>query len=178
MSTEPLPQILDIRKAVAREASVSGVLSPSQMPRFAALLASEKGTVNARLQFGRDDEDRDVVQVSVAADVEVTCQRCLGVMPLAVAGENALALVWSDEQAKHLPRHLDPLIVSGDSLNLWDVAEEELMLSLPQFNYHDEADCNKFLVAYNAPAAEDSDADAQPNPFSVLAQLKPGERQE
>ncbi|PLW68919.1 YceD family protein [Pseudohalioglobus lutimaris] len=172
MLTEPLPNTLDVRKAAARGANVSGTLGAVKLPRFQALLADESGAIDAYLAFSRDEEDRAVIALKFEADVSVECQRCLQSMPLHLAGENTLAIVWTDEQARHLPRHLEPLIVTGEGYNLWELVEEELMLALPAFSYHDTEDCLQILSEYAEPAPEQEKGDKKPNPFDVLAQLK------
>ena len=172
MLTEPLPSALDIRKAAARGVSISGTLRPMDLPRFRALLAGETGLIRAGLAFSRDEENRSIAHVQVEAEVEVTCQRCLAAMPLQVTAENTLAAVWNDDQARHLPRYLDPLIVSGDDCNVWELVEEELILALPQFSYHDTEDCKETLSGYTGPAVEAEQGGSRPNPFNVLAQLK------
>ena len=178
MLTEPLPQTLDIRKAAARDVTVSGVVKPADLPRFRELLASDEGQIEAEFTFGRDEEKRYLVQLHLEGRIEVICQRCLEAMPEQVVGDNQLAVVWTDEQARHLPRHLDPLIEPEEASNLWELVEEELMLSLPQYSYHNTDECKERLAPYREPAPE-AGADAEkPNPFDVLAQLKPGNKQE
>jgi uncharacterized protein len=172
MLTEPLPITLDVRKAAARGVSVSGTLKPSNLPRFHALLAAEDGAIRAILSFSRDEERRHVIQVEFEATVSVTCQRCLQPMPLDMDGENTLAIIWNDDQAKHLPRHLDPLIVTEEGCNLWELVEDELILALPAFSYHDTENCKEILSGFNRPATEEETGAAKPNPFDVLAQLK------
>lgn len=176
MLTEPLTKTLDVRKAAARGVTVSGSLKPPQLPRFRQLLAEDDGTIAAELAFSRDEENRYVVQARVSAEVSVTCQRCLRPMPLALQSENTLAIVWTDEQAKHLPRYLEPLIVEGDDgCSLWDLVEDELMLALPSFSYHETKDCNEVLTDLSAQPAIEEEGAERSNPFDVLAQLKPGE---
>jgi len=172
MLNEPLPRTLDARKAAARGVAVSGALEPLNLPRFCGLLASETGVIEAELAFSRDDEDRAVVAVKFRAEVAVICQRCLQQMPLAIAGDNSLVFVWTDEQAKHLPRHLEPLIVPEEGCNLWELVEDELILAMPAFSYHDSDTCKQVLSAYNGPAPEKEEGEKKPNPFDVLAQLK------
>jgi uncharacterized protein len=177
MSTEPLPSTLDVRKAAVRGSSVSGVVRPQDLPRFRALLAGDDGIIRVELLFSRDEENRYLVRVVVKADVTVTCQRCLEAMAAEVAAENTLAIVWTDEQAAQLPRQLDPLIVSGESCQLWELVEEELILSLPAFSYHETEDCNRNkLAGFAEPAPQKAVDEGRPNPFDVLAQLKPGSK--
>jgi uncharacterized protein len=175
MSTEPLPSELDARKAAARGALVSGSLRPADMPRFRALLAGEEGSVRAELEFGRDEEGRSLVRVKIDADVEVSCQRCLQPMRRRVESDSTLAIVWTDEQAGQLPRNLEPLVVAEQDVDLWRVVEEELMLALPAFSYHESEACKEILADYSGPAPEEEVSPGKkPNPFDVLAQLKRG----
>lgn len=175
MSTEPLPSELDARKAAARCALVSGTLRPADMPRFRALLAGEEGRIRAELAFSRDEEGRSLVRVVIDADVEVTCQRCLQPLNRHVESDSMLAIVWTEEQARQLPRHLEPLVVAAEDADLWSVVEEELMLAMPAFSYHASEACKEILADYSGAAPEEEvPAGKKPNPFDVLAQLKRG----
>ena len=81
------------------------------------------------------------------------------------------------EQAKHLPRHLEPLIVEGeDGCSLWDLVEDELILAMPPYSYHETKDCNEVLADLSAQPAPQEEAAERSNPFDVLAQLKPGSK--
>ena len=173
MLSEPLPSTLDVRKAATRGVDVKGTLKPLDLQRFRGLLADDSGAIEAVLSFSRDEENRYLVAVSVVVEVQVICQRCLEPMALLVAGENTLAIVWTDEEAAHLPRHLEPLIVNEEAYSLWDVVEDELILAMPPFSYHDLADCKQIEAGLSPPPDEEVGGN-RPNPFDVLAQLKPG----
>tara|TARA_R110002110_G_scaffold14698_1_gene67609 strand:+ start:27581 stop:28120 length:540 start_codon:yes stop_codon:yes gene_type:complete len=176
MLTDPLPKTLDVRKAAARGVSVSGTVRVLDLPRFLPLLAADDALVQADFTFTRDEENRYLVQISTTGDVQVSCQRCLDPMPLRVASETQLAVVWSDEQAAHLPRHLDPLIVSEEACNLWELVEDELILAMPAFSYHEAAGCKQQTMEFSDPDAPEPAGEDKPNPFNVLEQLKPGNK--
>lgn len=178
MLTEPLPTTLDVRKAAAREVGVSGVLKPQDLPRFRPLLAADEGQISVEMRFSRDEENRYLVSVGIEADVTVTCQRCLETMSRHVSSESALAVVWTDEEAAQLPRHLDPLVETEQASDLWALVEDELILNMPPFSYHDTAECVEKMSAFSDPAPEGESresGESKPNPFDVLGQLKPGE---
>ncbi|MEM9256944.1 MAG: YceD family protein [Pseudomonadota bacterium] len=176
MLTEPLPTTLDVRKAAAREVVIQGVLNPLDLQRFRGMLAADEGAINATLAFFRDEQQRCLVRVEVQAQVKVICQRCLEVMDEEVGSENTLAIVWSDDQAAQLPRHLDPLIVTEQTYNLRDLVEEELILAMKPFSYHNTEECHAPLeetgVAYTG---ELTTSGVKSNPFDILAQLKTGQ---
>lgn len=172
MLTDPLPSTLDVRKGASRGATVRGLLKPLDLPRFRELLAGDDGAIQAQLELSRDEEGRYLVHVTSDASVAVICQRCLQPMPIELHTDSDLAVVWTDEQAAHLPRHLEPVIVAGEECELRELVEDELILALPAFSYHEQADCNTVLVDLNSEAVAAPD---RPNPFEVLARLKPGD---
>ena len=174
MLTDPLPATLDIRKAATRGVTVRGTLKPLQLPRFRDLLAADEGVIQAELALFRDEEGRYVAHVVTDSSVTVTCQRCLRPMPVALHSDSTLAVVWTDEQAAHLPASLDPLLVSEEEVSLRELVEDELILAMPPFSYHEQAACNTILADLAAERVADEPAD-RPNPFDVLAQLKPGD---
>ncbi len=179
MLTEPLPKTLDARKAAARGVTVKGTLDLSELDRFGASLAHRDGQVEATLVFVRDEEHRHIIQASVEAEVEVICQRCLEPMPIVVTGKNQLAVVWSDDQAGHLPKHLEPVIVSEERTDLWSIVEDELILALPFISYHDPDQCRQSYSGNSEvpeAAVAEQPATKSPNPFEVLAQLKPDKK--
>ncbi len=177
MLSEPLPSMLDVRKAAVRGVSIKGSLKPLDLQRFRALLAEDAGTIEASLAFSRDEEHRYLIDLQVDAEVVVTCQRCLEPMAQALTSANRLAVVWTDDQAAHLPRHLEPLIEGDEGCRLWDLVEDELILALPAYSYHDTEECHRFLAGFaGQPPDEQSAAEDKPNPFDVLAQLKPGDK--
>lgn len=174
MLTEPLPSTLDVRKAAAREVTVGGVLVLAKLTRLRPILASDDGRVAATLAFSRDSENRSLVAVSIEAELEVVCQRCLEGTRIVVNAENQLAVVADDEKAKQLPSHLEPWVVEEEQGELWLLVEDELMLSLPIVSYHESQECNEILKEYRRPPV--TTVEVAKNPFSVLEQLKPGDK--
>lgn len=168
--------MLDLRQAAVRGVTVSGVLKPLDLKRFGPLLAGDEGAISAEIVFSRDEELRHVMRVVVEADVVVTCQRCLEAMPEHLAGESTLAIVWTDEEAAHVPKQLEPLVVMDSPSDLWDVVEEELILALPPFSYHETDECKLKTAAYSDRISDEDLGVKKPNPFNVLAQLKPGNK--
>ena len=176
MSTEPLLSTLDVRKAAVRGAVIDGEVKPSELERFRPLLAGGQGIIVVEMIFSRDEESRYVIDVAVEADILAICQRCLEPMPEHLSAVSKLAVVWTDEEAASLPRYLDPLILVAESCNLWELVEDELILAMKPFSYHDTGTCKRKTVAFFDPDVKEDVVEAKPNPFNVLAQLKPGNK--
>lgn len=166
MSQGPLPQRVNIRKAVTRRAHYHGVLGSEQLPRFADVLTVD-GVMAVSVDFGEDDEGQQYLDVDLRGEAVQQCQRCLQPMRSSIASRSRLGLVASDEQAALLPRHYEPWIAL-DEVDLWDVAAEELALALPVVAYHDEEGCRAPAHEEGTPAGGPTRAD---NPFNVLSTL-------
>jgi uncharacterized protein len=176
MLADRLPTTLDVRKAAMRGSGVSGYLKPLDLKRFRPLLASDEGLINVELSFSRDEERRYLLSVVLEADIEVTCQRCLEPLMKHVASSSTLAVVWTDEEAAHLPKELDPLVVGELPCDLWQVVEDELILALPAFSYHVTEVCKLGVQIVSDPVPPKGTGEERPNPFNVLGQLKPGDK--
>jgi uncharacterized protein len=173
MTLGALPQTVEVRTLAAREVRLAGVLDPSRLLRFSAAIVAVKQPVVVKADFYRDEEGRYVVSVEVTADVQVTCQRCLGTLEQTVASSALLAVVWTDEQASQLPPRYEPL-VAGAEIDFWEVVEDELLLALPSFSYHGDINCGAKtgVQALGAEVAAVSGSPEKDNPFDVLKALK------
>lgn len=169
MSEHTLPKTIDPLKYADQNKILEGSLSIKLMPRLAELLVDTNGRVDATLEFDRDSQNYRVLNGKIKATVTLLCQRCLHPVAKLIESEFALGMVFTDEQAQNLPGAYEPLLVDLENLEISDVIEEELILSLPMFAYHDE--CRN----EHAPEAESDDFDKgeeKENPFDVLSALK------
>ncbi|PIE39172.1 MAG: nucleic acid-binding protein [Gammaproteobacteria bacterium] len=175
MLTTPLVHELDARKASTRGIAVSGLVALARLPRLADALASRDGDIAVHIAFSRDEEGRFIAQVACQGLLSVLCQRCLEPMVIALDSCSTLAVVASDEQAKHLPKSLEPWLVEDEHADLWAMVEDEIILALPFTAYHDETQCKVQLVN-DEPPADDAPEAERDNPFNVLEQLKSSDR--
>lgn len=176
MSVTPLPRTLDLRKPAMHKAHFEGSLEPVQMPRLRGLLAADEGRVHAVISCDLDEMGRTVLSVAVDAMLGVRCQRCLEVFQRPLAATSRLAVVRTDEQAAQLPDGLEPVLATTD-VDLWAVVEDELVLAMPLYSYHEDETCIEHLAgaefASSGRAGEEAGGTAErDNPFDILAQLK------
>lgn len=174
---DPLPKLLDIRKFIAADIELHASEPLKNFGRLRDMLENDAGDVDIRLHCFIDAQGKRRIDGKVQAAVMVTCQRCLQPMPLTLDSQFAVAAVWTDEDAEHLPKHLDAYIVGEGLQDVRPLIEDELIISLPYASYHELEDCA--VAPYRAPESSDDEVDvAQPeakeNPFKVLEQLKPG----
>lgn len=170
MSADPLPQSVNIRKAVIRKARYQGFLGARELPQFEAMLASDEHALEFTVQFDVDEADRQFIAVTMVAKVNLECQRCLGRTSKVLESFSKLALIHSDEQSGQLSAEYEPLIAIDD-VDLWEIAAEELALALPVVAYHPQDECK--APTGQAAAAEDNEGIPvmEESPFSVLSSL-------
>lgn len=172
MSDHSLPKTVDPLKYADQNKILDGVLPVQQLPRLVELLASEQGSVQAHLEFDRDEQKLRVLKGVLDAQVDMTCERCLQPVSKQIKSEFTLGIVLTDEDAKQLPKRYEPLLVEPESLELSEVIEEEMILSLPMFAYHQECSGEYQQDEEQVESSETEQAESKPNPFSVLSDLK------
>lgn len=174
MPSTPLPKQVDIRKLVAADTTIDAREPLASFQRLGAMLESVDGNVEVHLHFFIDEQRVRRIDGAVQAQVMVICQRCMQPLSIPLDSQFAAAVVWSDDEAISLPRHLDPYIVGEEPQDVRDLVEDELIISLPFVSYHAPGQCG--AAGYTAasepePAAA---AEVKENPFKVLEQLKSG----
>jgi uncharacterized protein len=92
---------------------------------------------------GRVDQRGSLsLRLTVSGEVELTCQRCLGSMPYKVDVERTLYLARNEAEMERLDALPDSdAIQAGEILNLVDLVEDEVLLSLPFATMHTEGEC-------------------------------------
>jgi uncharacterized protein len=182
MLTEPLPRTVNPAQLATEGRVLEGSIPISRLERLADYLSESEGEVQFRLRFKKRKDRRIQITGSVTATVTMSCQYCLKPVSLAIEAKIALLIV-SDEsnekEAAQLESDLDLMLMEGDKLEVVDIIEDDLILSLPMVARHLGEDghtaCSEHL-AYKG-AGEEIKED-KPNPFAVLARLKDGNLKE
>ena len=121
--------------------------------------------------FARSDHGAAMVSGQASAAVDLPCQRCEESVALEIACEFSLTLV-EEATANAAPRddERELRIVEGGQLNLLEMVEDELLLSLPGSPCEDP-DC-EHAPAMSYPAEAAVPVAPEPGPFAILGQLK------
>lgn len=174
MSSTPvnhqLPRDVDPRKFANQGITLRGNIPLAELPRITELVAEPTGEVNVVLTFDVDEQRFKVVSGDVEGSLSLTCQRCLEPVVVPLQASVHVAVVWTEEEAKALPRSLDPWIVGEGATDIYHIVEEEILLSLPMVAYHDEP-CIDASHLHSGDVAEE-DVKPADNPFKMLEQLK------
>jgi uncharacterized protein len=149
--------------------TLSGTLKVAELVRLAESVREPGGEVTYELRFG-EEEGVPTLRGHIAADVTVTCQRCLGPLDVHVEAEPHLAFVDSEAEEAELPEEVEGVVLEpGENLRPGDLIEDEVLLGLPLFPTHDTRTCPPWEDSVELSPAEEKD-----NPFAVLASLRGG----
>ncbi len=165
-----LPEHIDPLHLADAGVQLAGDLPVARLGRLKAMLASEDASVRLTARFGMDEQGRRVLKLEATAELEMTCQRCMGRMAVPVAVDATLELVPEDAAGDTASERYEPLFVSRGHMSLAEIVEDELLLQLPMIPRHEPGNGACLQVA--GPADGQEQDQARENPFAVLATLK------
>ena len=162
-----LPERVDASRMVQARRSFQGTLPLASFHRLRGSLAAVDGVADYDLEFGRDELGIAYLALRVDAELPLTCQRTLEVYRQPVHLDERLGLISDESEEAALPPGYEPLLIDDAGMNLADVIEDELILSLPVVPL-------KPGVPLDWDDGSDEEpADEQPvSPFAVLSKLK------
>lgn len=170
MSNGPIPLLVEPHKLADRAISFTGELPLAKFTRVAELLTNTAGAVQVSVAFSRDEQKHVVMQLELAAQVAMLCQRCLEEAVISVGGRYNYLIVNNNADSTLLSHSYDVLEVGDEPLDLLALVEDELLLCLPIVPMHPQGKCQS-PAGYVEPELS-ADETTGSNPFSVLAQLK------
>lgn len=165
-----LPEHIDPLHLADAAVQLAGDLPVARLQRLKTMLAREDGSVRVTAAFGVDEQGRRVLELKATANLEMTCQRCMGRVAVPVAVDATLELVPAESADHAASERYEPLFVSRERMSLAEIVEDELLLQLPMIPRHEDGDAACRPAAGNKDGQE-QDA-ARENPFAVLATLK------
>jgi uncharacterized protein len=168
--SDGLPQQIDVRRYADSGRHLQGELSLAQLTRLSKLVEVNEYSqmFPLTLDFSRMDNGQRVIKGHVSGSVSMICQRCLEPVEIILDCDISLGLVVDDAEAELLPDELDPLI-AGESTQLYELLEDELLLAMPIVPLHDHCEPP---VLIESKQSDNEESTGRENPFAVLAGLK------
>ena len=160
------PPTIDPARFAREESRVSGVLTLDQLPRLADVLFDHEGSVSYEVAGYTTGNGQPALHIRAQVNLGLRCQRCLERLPLQFDAERDVVLVAGAGELAAGDEEDDDIdtIPGVASLDLLDLIEQEVVLSLPMAPRHAESGCAAQPTA-GAITAPDS-------PFSALAGWK------
>lgn len=145
---------------------LSGSTPVAALERLAAEVADKSGEVRWSFAGGRHPKGFPQLRMVVDGEVSLVCQRCLSSYRQPLASETVLVLARSEADADETEEKLDDdsidVIVGSTSLDLLQLVEDEVLLSLPLSPRHETCPGDAPKLSTDKPES----------PFAVLRKLK------
>jgi uncharacterized protein len=159
------------QKEVTQNGRFSGEISLADLKRLQDLLGLEdtgqyEQKIVLSFEFLRSEFDIAMLNGHLQTRLTLECQRCLQPMDFPLDQDFSLLIDASDEIVQHSSQ--DTLYSDDGWIDIVEVVEDELILTIPLVAMHENRDCNSNWQASSA-AVETPTGE---NPFAVLQQLK------
>ncbi len=177
------PARLDARRFAEASGHLQGECPASELTRLAADLHPE-GRVDghASVAWQADGELRGAAQAAVSAvwlhlqaqaTVPLTCQRCLGPVPIPLVVDRWFRFVATEAQAEAEDDDAEEdLLALEPRPDLLAVLEDELLMALPLVPMHEVCPQTLPSSAGRLPDEPEGVETQRENPFQALAKLK------
>ena len=167
-----VPISADPVKSAGKHLSYLGLSPGKNLVRLQELLVEACPDIDAQIHFDVDEQGIKVIRGHAEVTVVVACERCGDPMTLPVQCDFVYAPITKRQQATDMPEEYEPIDLDElGEVNLHQIVEDELMLTMPVVPKHDEQACRIKADAMQWGELDPS-AEAKENPFAVLQSLK------
>ncbi|HCH55436.1 23S rRNA accumulation protein YceD [Aeromonas rivipollensis] len=171
MQKVKLPVKVDPVRNALKLLDYVGIVEKSQMPRLEASTEGLRSDVDVTLQFGKDVQKLTVMKGTAHAKVDLVCQRCGEAFEHLCEASFIYTPLFERTNEEELPEAYEPIeLDENGEIDLHQILEDELILSLPQVAMHPIDVCPRGNMEMTWGDIEP--ADERPNPFAVLEELK------
>lgn len=171
MQKVKLPKQLDPIKNAQKGARYEGIILSRDMSRLVEAVTDVADDIDIKAMFDIDAQGLAFFQGNLSTSVKLICQRCNDVYTQVIETDFSFSPYNDTHNIDDLPDVYEPVEVNDHGeINLVELFEDELMLSLPIVAMHPEKDCK--VSANGLTFGEIEPAVEQPNPFAVLKELK------
>jgi len=171
MDKVKLPRLIEPNKSAMKRSTYVGVYASEHMVRLSSAVEANDEWVDVDVEFLKDAQSLTYFQGSASTNVELLCQRCNDVFKKTISVGFCFSPVQGSEQEDELPEAYEPVEVNDHGeVDLLQLIEDELILSLPIVALHADEDCSvgpeDMTFGIIEPEQE------RKNPFEVLKELK------
>jgi uncharacterized protein len=171
MQKVKLPISVDSVRAANNRLELIASLDRSLLSRLKEATNSIHSDIDTSFSFEVDQQKLRIFHGKAKVAVELTCQRCNEPMIYQCDAEFTYCPVLNEEQENNLPDVYEPIYYDENGeVNLHQIVEDELLLTLPQIAKHAIEECQ--YSDYESSFGEIEEEQERPNPFDALAQLK------
>lgn len=171
MNKVKLPRLIDPLKSAMKRSTYVGVYSTSLMERFVESVLACSDDVTVEVKFLKDAQSLTYFQGTAETQANLLCQRCNHEFSHSINLEFCFSPVQGTDTEEELPDAYEPVEVNDHGeIDLLQIIEDELILSLPIVALHAEVDCS--VGPDDMTFGKIEPEQERKNPFEVLKELK------
>lgn len=172
MQKVKLPKVIDPVKSANKRSEYSGVMSASDMPRWSEAVAGCNDVIHVEAKFEKDAQSLTLFHGTPDTSAQLICQRCNSLLEQTVHVDFCFTPVQGpDIDELELPEAYEPVEVDEHGeVNLLQLFEDELIISLPIVPLHAEDACT--VTEDDMTFGKLKPEQERQNPFAVLQELK------
>lgn len=159
-----LKTLIQPRKLAKKEGELRYKWQVKDFTRLDGLLFSNEGVIEIHLSGRQDNRRRCLVDARILADVVLECQTTFEPIKYQVDTQITYCTVISEEQVADLDEEYEPLLIDDGQVDIKEVIEDELILSLPLIANKASVDLSVQFSYGNLP----EQTEPKKNPFKVL----------
>lgn len=134
-----MKKFLDPIKFAKQNVQLHGQLLLRDLPRLQEIADQKNNQAEINLQLGQDASRIYFISGKIKTTVNLICQRCIAPMSYEVDFSFLLSPVVSEERAKNLPDKYEPVFMQDESIAVYDMIEDEILLALPMAPKHEHS---------------------------------------
>ena len=140
----PDARVIDPVRFSRAGSQTTGALPLAELERLEDLLSDREGTVSYAVEGYTSTKGQPALRIRLTGDLALRCQRCLERLPLHLDVQRQVVLVTEAADLDPLEDEEDntDTILSTGSLDLRDLLEQEIVLSVPMVPRHPEGACS------------------------------------
>lgn len=158
-----IPEQVNPFRFAEQRAKLQGVVRIEDLSRLCASLSKPEGAIEVEIDFGVDEQGIVFLQGHLDARVVLQCQRCMEYFNYEIIDTFVYGVASKAEEAASFPEKYESIVANDSLIDIRDVIEDELILSMPAVPMHQPHEC-KVTMPY-----KDAGWDREErNPFHIL----------
>lgn len=173
-----LPDFIDPIYSVNHNKRFTGRVKQSRLKRLLEVVNDGDREVDVQIDFFYDKVLRfPAFTMKLETSLNLQCQRSLESFDLPVATEMKGVFTETLALTQDLPADVEVYELDGEKISLFELVEEELLLTVPLAPIDESSSLPVFKDASSKTEAENQQGDVdsstqKPNPFAMLQELK------
>ena len=146
-----------------------GRIPLAEFLRLQDYLHENHGEIGYQVSGFLDQDDKPRLGMKITGEIQLCCQRCLGGLTHRIDIDTSLLLAKTERELilADADSSVDVILATAE-INVLDLIEEEIILSLSISVRHSEGKCN----AHQSECYDSAKIPNPKNPFAVLSALK------